>query len=364
MGTRKVVVADTIGSIKQVEVDEDRHAVFDGMLNAQFRTNPMMFGTPSDIQSLVGRKPSAKDATEALAFTVSQLAYTEQQLMTRYYLPPQGFDFVPVSYEAGPYATSVRYEIEDQVGNARWASSRANDAPRTDVGYAAREFQIAHGTTGYGYSQQELRTTAFLRRPLPDRRLMAAINDVRRFQSEVLLLGSTEKNFTGLYNNALVAHATSPSAAIWSGTATVAQILSDFGFGMYTAWTQSAQNVVPNRVIIPKLAYQYLSTTPASPTIPTVTILDYLLKNNLCNQKRGVQLRIEAGYDNATAGASGVPRTVFYDDTPDTLVGHIPMPLQFLAPEFRGLNVEVSGEWRQSGVEVKRITNMYYMDGT
>ena len=364
MKMRKVLVADRVGFTGDgmlVEVPDSRYAALEAALRQQAGT---LF-TADSYAAMTGRKFGARDAGEALAFSVSELAFVEQEILSRFYEPPQGFDFVPISYKAGPWAESIVYRIKDLVGNARWATSQANDTPTADVGYAQREFAIAPGKAGYEYSQQELRASAYLRRPLDVERLDACQQDYRRFMSEVFLIGSTEKNFTGFYNNALIAHAATPSTANWSGGATVAQIISDFGFGMYTCWTQSQQNVVPNRVVVPKLAYQYMSTTPINTANGSnVTILNFLLQNNLCNQKRGVQLRIDPGYDNATLGAGATPRTVFYDQSEETLVGHIPMTLQFLAPQFVDTMVKIPGEFRGSGVEFKRPTGAYYMDGT
>lgn len=364
MKMRKVLVADRVsytGDGMQVQVPESRYMA----LEAAMREKAGTLFTGDSYSAMTGRRMTARDAGEALAFSVSELAFVEQDILARLYEPPQGFDFVPISYKAGPWAESIVYRVKDMVGNARWADSLANDTPTTDVSYASREFAIAHGKAGYEYSQQELRTSAYLRRPLDVERLDACQQDYRRFMSEVFLLGSTEKNFTGFYNNALIASAATPSAANWSGGATVAQVISDFGFGMYTCWVQSQQNVVPNRVIVPKLAYQWMSTTPISTANGSnITVLNFLLQNNLCNQKRGQQLRIDPGYDNSTAGSGSTPRTVFYDQSEETLVGHIPMPLQFLAPQFVDTMIKIPGEFRGSGVEWKRPTGGYYMDGT
>ncbi len=363
MKMRKVVVSDRVGMLgdgMQVEVSDARY----NALQTHLAPVANRLFTEDSYMQMTGRKMTARDAGEVLAFSVSELAFVEQEILSRFYEPPQGFDFVPISYKAGPWAESIVYRVKDMVGNARWADSIGNDTPTADVAYAQREFQIAPGKAGYEYTTQELRASAYLRRPLDVERLDACQQDYRRFVSEVFLIGSTEKNFTGFYNNALIAHAATPSAANWSGGATVAQIISDFGFGMYTCWVQSQQNVVPNRAVVPKLAYQYMSTTPISTANGSnITILNFLLQNNICNQ-RGGTLRIDPGFDNSTLGAGSTPRTVFYNQSEETLVGHIPMPLQFLPPQFVDTAVKIPGEFRASGVEWKRPTGGYYMDGT
>jgi hypothetical protein len=323
--------------------------------------------TADSYKAMMGRPMTAQDAQEALVFFVSQLTYEETEMQARYYVPMQYKDFVPISTAAGPWADSITYYVYDKVGNAQFASTAANDIPYVDVAFAQKTFGIHSATVGYKYTQDELRKSAYLKRPLPELRQQVAIEASERLINTTMLLGNTNKNLTGLYNNATVTHAATPSTKKWDGTdgtpATVAQILSDFAFGLYSTWLASGFNVVANAVLIPPGAYQYLSVTPASPTIPTVTILQYLAMNNLYTQKTKQPLMIDAGFDLATAGASGVGRAVFYDKNPTTLIGHIPMPLQFLAPQYDGIDVKIPGEFKLSGVEVRRVTNMYYMDG-
>ena len=282
----------------------------------------------------------------------------------RYYQPMQYTRFVPVSYEAGPEATSVDIVIEDRVGAAQWADSLANDTPTVDVSYARSSFPIHHGKAGYEFSQQELRQSAFLRRPLPESRLKTAIEAYQRKLNSVGLLGDTAKNLTGLYNNANVTAAATTSGKAWVSTTTVAEILNDFNVALYNQWAASGYNVVADTLILPALAYQYINSTPASPTIPNITILKYMQENNLCVTERGKPFTIAPGFDLATAGSGGVTRAVLYDNSPMTVKFHVPMALQFLAPQLQDVMVKVPGEFRASGVVVMRPTNMRYIDGT
>ncbi len=361
----RVRVADQdSGQLIETDVPKDR---FDQLLAWGRANQHTLVGGASDWRSMGAREYTARDSTEALVFSVSQLAYVEAGFYERYYRPTQADQLVPQDFSAGEAVTSIEYEIYDRVGNAQDADSAADDIPYVDVAMARKSFPVVHGFVGYQYTQQELRTSAIFRRPLPTARLATAMEAYQRKLNRVGLLGNTTKNMTGFLNNASVSHAVTPSTKKWDGTdatpITAAQLFSDFGFGMLQVWTNSGFNVVPNVVTVPAGAYQYMATTPASATIPNVTILNWLLQNNLCNQKRGEQLTIMPVYDSDTAGASNTGRIVFYDKSDQTLVQHIPMALRFLAPQLEGVKVKVPGEFRYSGVEVRRITNMYYMDG-
>jgi hypothetical protein len=123
---------------------------------------------------------------------------------------------------------------------------------------------------------------------------------------------------------------------------------------------------------MPSFAWQYINATPATGTSGPFqrSILDYLMDNNLCKARGGGPLSIIPVYDADTVanggtgpGASAASRTVYYRKTDQDLIQHVPLPLRFLAPELRGLKVKVAGEFRYSGVEVRRPPSFYYQDG-
>ena len=321
----------------------------------------------------MGRRFESRDAQEALFFMVSQLAYTEAGLYEREYQPMQHKDLIPQDYSADPANDVIRYEIYDQVGQMDDINPASDDIPTADVLYADKTFGVHSGAIGYEYTTQELRATAFLRRPLPERKLHAAQDAYERFLNVVGLTGRAKKNLTGLLNNTTIVHAVSPSGLAWSGTSgiTPAQIIADFNFGLNAVWQASKHTVIPNTVAMPSFAWQYINSVPAAGTSGSFqrSVLDYLMENNLSKAK-GVALNIVPVYDADTVanggvgpGASGASRTVYYRKSDQDLVQHVPMPLRFLAPELRGLKVKVAGEARYSGVEVRRPPSFYYQDG-
>jgi hypothetical protein len=317
---------------------------------------------------------SVKDAQEALFFLISQLAYTEAGLFERSYQPMQYKDLIPQDYSAGEGADVIRYEIYDEVGQADDVDPAADDIPTADALYADKTYPVAHAAIGYQYTTQELRASAFARRPLSERRLHAATNAYERFLNVVGMSGRTKKNYTGILNNTSVTHAVSPAGMAWNGTSgiTSAQIISDFSFGMNAVWAGSKFTVIPDTVAMPSFAWQYINATAAvAGTSGSMqrSILNYLKENNLAAE-HGIKLNIIPVYRANTVanggtgpGASAASRMVFYRKSDEDLVQHVPMPLRFLAPQLVGLKVKVPGEFRYAGVEVRRPPSFYYMDG-
>lgn len=348
-----------------VHVDEDRFEE----LRGQWRDIGDAIITPGAGRELTkNSRLGARDAQEALFFLISQLAYTEAGLFERYYQPTQNKEFIPQDYSAGEHVEVIRWEIFDRVGKAKRINPASDDIPTADAFYADGTQPVHHGGIGYQYTTQELRTTAFLRRPISERRMAAAVEAYERLISEVGLVGegSGAVAITGFLNNANVTHAASPSGLAWTAASgiTPLQVLGDFNYGINQVFNNSSYTTMPDTVALPPTAWEFLVSTPAAGTSGSyfVSLLEFLRKNNAAVAK-GVTLDIKPCYDAATAGSGGVSRTVYYRKTDQDLVQHVPMPLRFLAPQLVNLKVKVPGEFRYAGTIVRRITSFYYQDG-
>lgn len=309
---------------------------------------------------------SVKDAPEAIAFLTSQLAYVENRIYERKRTPMQYAQLVPVSTEAGEWATSIEYETYDYAGRGKRHSGKGGDIPRVDVSYNRKSLSVAHGAIGYDFSQQELRESAYLRRPLSERRAAVALEAYERHINDVALNGEAESGYTGLFNNASVPQANVPNGAaaspLWSSKTPV-EILKDVNDAISAVWTATAYNDVPNTVVIAPSRYAYISSTPVSAQYPDKTILKYLQENVLPKVERGVDVQFVPGYGLDTAGAGGTARMLTYLKDETRLKMHLPMPLRFLAPQLEGLNVMVPGEYRYGQTHWMYVKSACYRDG-
>lgn len=301
------------------------------------------------------------DSPEALAFLISQLAYTENQLFERQYLPMQYEDLIPITFEAGEYADTIRYEIYDWSGRGKRVNSRSKDIPKVDIAMADKSFPVVNGGIGYDYTTEELRRSAYLRRPVSERKLTAAMEAYRRHLNDVGLYGETG-GLTGLYNNANVPQGNAPVGAWQTGPKTPAQILSDINTLIQNVWTNTAYNDQITNIVMAPAAYAYISATPRSDNSDK-TILQYVKENNIAKVERGIDIKFQPGYGLDTAGSGATRRMMGYVKSDQRLVMHIPLPLRFLAPQISAYLVEVPGEYKYSGVEFRYPKSAYYMDG-
>lgn len=343
---KKIVLGDG----RTVEVDAARFEAFESLRSVA--------------TMIVGRE--GRDAQEAMAFIVSQLTYTEAAVFDRLYTPMQYEQLIPITNEAGEWAESIRYEIQDYAGNGRRTSGKGKDINLVDAAYADKTFPVVNGDIGYDYTTEELRRTAFLRRPIPERKLQAAIDGYRRHMNNVALFG--ELNLTGLWNNANVPHGNAPNGA-WLTTqaANIAttgpgNILFDINNLITGIWTTTQYNDMCTTIAIAPQRYAYIASTPRSSNSDK-TILQYVKENNIAKVERNIDIEFVAGFGLDTAGVGATARMMGYVKSDMRLVMHIPLPLRFLAPQLLGLSVQVPGEYKYSGVEFRYPGSAYYSDG-
>lgn len=344
MPLKKIILGDG----RTVAVDEARFNAFDGLrpeLARRLTTDGLVTG---------------RDAQEAMAFLVSQLAYTENNVFQRQYQPMQYEQLLPISYEAGEYADSIRYEIYDYAGRGKRTSGKGKDINLVDVAYADKSFGVMNGNVGYDYTQEELRRTAFLRRPISERKMAAAIEAYQRHMNDVGLFGETASGITGLFNNANVPQGNAPTGG-W-GSASADNILADINALIQTVWANTAYNDQVTDIVIAPGAFSTISYKPRSTTSDT-TILQFIKQNNVAKVQRGQDINFTPGFGLDTAGVGSTRRMVGYVKSDTRVVMHIPLPLRFLAPQLIGLSVQVPGEYKYSGVEFRYPKSAYYMDG-
>lgn len=346
----KIITINDGGIARQAEVEENRFAAFDNL-----RHSPQLLSALAADGMTQGR-----DAQEAMAFLVSQLAFTESRTFERMYQPMQYEQFLPLDFSAGEWADTIRYEIYDFVGQGKRTSGKGRDINKVDVGMADKSFPVLYGNIGYDYSQEELRRTAYLRRSLPDRKLAAAMEGYKRHMNRVGLYGETDSGLTGLFNNSLVPQGSAPTGN-W-GSASADNILADVNKLIDNIWTNTAYNDLPTTIVMAPAALSKIASTPRATTTDT-TILAWIKANNVAKQQRGIDIDFQPGFGLNTAGAGSTRRMVGYVKDPNRLVMHIPLPLRFLAPQLVGLSVDVPGEYKYSGVEIRYPKSAYYMDG-
>jgi hypothetical protein len=315
------------------------------------------------------------DASEGLSFVVGQTTYTEAKVREKLYQLLQARDLMSFSSEAGEWADTIRYEVEDGVGRADWGSEAGDDLPYVDIKVSDQAASVAHGRIGYFYTLQELRQTAYLRRPLNERRLVKAQQAAERSINEAALYGIPSKGLKGFLNQTLNPQVACGNGAgsdlhgEWDNGATPDEIIQDINWGLNYVYTAMGFNFVPTDVGVPAAAWNRIVSTPRSVNSDT-TVFNFLLKNNVSLATSNVQIKIRPIFGLDTAGAATTggavsgsnSRAVFWINNEDMGVCHLPMPLRFQPPQLHNLRMNVPAEQRFGGYELRYLKSMLYMD--
>ncbi|ADG20388.1 Protein of unknown function DUF2184 [Paraburkholderia atlantica] len=296
------------------------------------------------------------DSEAGLSFLTSQLEYLETQV---YEVKREPLDYealIPISTDAGPHVNAVTFRMREFAGRGKRHSGQGGDVPRVDVFYDEKSIPVVGSAIGYAYTFAELRTAAALNQSLDGDRQETAMKAWRSHMNQVGLYGEDE--LTGLFNSPHVAQA---SAGVNLLTATPGQALEFINEQITQLWISTKRNSVVNTIAMPGRVLGRLSSTPRSDNSDT-TILEFIKRNNVSKTERNIDIEFRAAADLETAGKGKTSRMMFYEKSRENIMFHIPMPLMFHAPEQRGLEMLVNGEYRYSGVEFRYPGTALYVD--
>ena len=245
------------------------------------------------------------DAQAALTFLVQQATYIEPQIDMIEYPTIQYPDLVPVDFSAPPWTKTVTYFSGDMAGKAKWFHAEGRDVPRADVNRTRFETEVHMAAVGYGYNIEDITRAQQAGIPLENEKADSARFAYEEFVDDALLLGDTEKGFSGLINypgitqGFFAADGTGGSTTLASKTP--AQIIRDFNAAMTGIYSSTNQVEMADTVLTAFTHWQYLGITPLNNTSDT-SILDYLVNKNIYTLMTGRPLRIVGVRGLETAG--------------------------------------------------------------
>jgi hypothetical protein len=218
----------------------------------------------------------------------------------------------------------------------------------------------------------ELESAARAGRPIDDQKLQGLKLKHQMDIDEMVYVGDAQINVGGLLNHSLVTNVSNvPNGAaaspLWSAK-TPAEILADVNAGITSTWAASGWKVMPGKILIPPSQFGYISTQTIS-TAGTVSILKYLLENNVLKSSGNGELEIQPAKWCIGAGAGGtlgttgtVDRMVIYSQDKDYV--RYPMtPLQRTPTQFDSIWHKVTYYCRLGVVENVYPETFGYRDG-
>lgn len=307
------------------------------------------------------------DAQQALGFLTPQLFRINTEIDKMVY---PSFDYsrlMFVNTEGSMWDVGSVFYSGDVAGAAKFLSGKGFDMPYADIS-TSQHVQANHfAGIGYEWSRQELERAAMLGRNLGTDKAEGARLVAESFIYGIAMRGNTEKNMTGLVNDANVPAANvaadgTGAATAWS-TKTPTLINRDVNAALNAPFNATGETHRANVLILPTTRLQYLASTTLAAGSDT-TILAFIKANNSYTLETGQPLTIIGSRELETAGAGGTARMMAYDNSRNVVQFHLPGPHEFLAPfQKSSMTWEVAGIMNVGGTEVRRPKAMVYRDG-
>ena len=266
---------------------------------------------------------------------------------------------LPVSTEQDDAAEHIEYRSYDQVGMAKIVSDYANDFPRVDTLGTKKSVQVHSLGDSYGYSIQEIRRAARANFNLDARRAMAARRGIEEKQDHIAWFGDAKAGLNGFINAEGITEYVAANGAgggkAWSGK-TADEILADV-VGIITAAPESTNGKeVPDTLILPLALYNKLAYTPYGDNRDK-TLLTFILDNY------PTLTRMDWVQDLVGAGAGSTNRVMAYTRDPMKVEVQIPLRLEQLPPERKGMEYSVICHQRTAGTIVYYPMSVVFCDG-
>ena len=300
------------------------------------------------------------DSQAALGFVTSQTSHIETQVNARKMPQIQYPGLIPVDTTAHPFAKSVTYFSSDKVGQAGWINGNAGDIPLVNGDMAKHETQVFMAGIGYGFGLEEVQQAQMLGLNLAADGAMAARRACEEMIDRVAISGDSTKGLEGLINNSSVTVASAVTGG-WTA-ATADQILGDVNAALQVVSTATNYVALSDTLLLPPSRMNLIASRRLGDT--SMTILEFLLKNNIYTAQTGQPLVIRTVRALETAGVGSVQRMIAYRRDPEVLKLHMPMAHRFLSAFTKtALYTEVPGIFRLGGLDIRLPKEVIYVDG-
>ena len=297
-------------------------------------------------------------ADDGLAFYISQLSFVEAKIYETKYRKIVYQNLIPVDTSDPEWVDSVTYTSYDAVTVGKFIGANAKDLPESDITANISTIPVFYGGINYGFSLDELRKSQAMRIPVDTTKASASYRGFQEHAQKVAFFGDADRGITGLFNGVNVQ---SDNSVVNWATATGQEKVADMNGLLIKVWQNSAEVHVPNMLVLPSDHWAQISSDRMDTGTDT-TVLEFLKKNNLYTDMTGQPLTVVPNYELKTAGAANAPRMMAYELDAENLTMKMPLPWRSVAPQPKGLRVDVPAEYKFGGTEFRYPGSAAYRD--
>lgn len=292
-----------------------------------------------------------------MGFVINQLAFVETKIYERKFAPLLYQRLVNISTEGGPGVTSFVYKTMDGVGQGKRIANCADDIPYVDFAMGGQVVPVVLGGVGYHYQTEELRQAAMLNVPLAATKARLAFRAYENHMNKVALVGE-DRDLFGLCNNPQVPIIT--AAAPITNASAYGEVMATINGALGEVHAATMMNSFANTILMPPSIWtNWISIFHPMTGVP---LSEMIAEYNYTTVSGGGELLPLQVPQLETAAPGGKRRIVVYNRDADNVVMHIPMPLTFLPPQAEDLDLKIPGEYKYSGVEIRYLSTIRYID--
>ena len=297
---------------------------------------------------------------DGLAFYLSELTSIDPKLYEVKYSHIQYDSLIPIQMYP-EHADSYTYFSYDGNVVGKFLGANARDIPMADINRSMSTEQMFYGGIGYRYSLDELRSSQAVGMPLDLNQQKIAIRGFQEHAQQVAYFGDSDRNLTGLLNNAnvqIVGSTTSFKADAGVARSFAQELLRK-------VWVGSVEIHVPNVLLMSPTIFSLLSDTPSITVANGAAYqseLAFLQQNNIYTQLTGLPLTIKPLVQLEDASDAGGQRMVAYELNDENLNMGMAISQRFLPPQPDGNFLVVPGEYKFGGCAIRYLGSMAYGD--
>lgn len=317
------------------------------------------------------RQPFA-DAQAAYPFVIAQGRNIETRIYQRRYPTFNYGMHVPVVTEGNAWAIGTTFFTVDTAGEAKFLSGAGTDMPFNQATKDQASHDFAMIGSGWEWNLEEVNQAQLYGIDLNGTKAMSAADKIERLLNSIAMVGSTEKNWTGLINTAGISRTDAAgtggenggggTSTFWKHK-TNDEIMEDINALLSSIGVNSEEIEWADTIRIPPEAFRLLTTRRLGAGDGTLTLMAYVRLNNVYTATTGQPLDIQPLRELATASEDGGGRMVAYRRDPEVLRFHLPMPRRVLAPRQKSImGFETGIIARTGGTEIRLPGAVAYLD--
>lgn len=292
------------------------------------------------------------DMNAALGHVISQRTHIETVVLKKKYPQIRYAELIPVDTSAHKFAASTTFYSQDSVGRAKFINGKADDVPLVDIQSSKFEQTVNMAGIGYSFSLEEIGAAQQLGQNLSADGAHAARQAYEQFVDEVSFTGGPQEGVEGLFNMTGISKS---SVSKKFGVSTSQEILTMINNAFSKVTEDAGGFELPDTLILPSSVYSMIATKQLALESET-TVLKFLTGANLYTVTTGQPLKIVGSHRLKN-------RMVVYRRDPSVLKLHMPMPLEFIAPQVDNFNIKTLGMFRFSTLNIRNPRAVHYVDG-